>query len=107
MTDEVPRAEEIHRVACDGGRYTLTCSATGRVGIMRHSQPWVYYVAGASAIACLMAELDAARVVLAAARAVVHPDCPARDIVPRLERAIAEHDALVDDQQEPSAWTRL
>ncbi len=61
-------------------------------------RPWVTIHDGYNAIAAMMAELDAARVVLDVAR-LLGDDAPAP-----LKLALRRHAALVDDREPPSEW---
>lgn len=106
------------KVNVDSGKYTF-CHADGVVEILRHGKPWHAQHDASNAISSLMAELDAARVVLQAARRFakvflegedICASPPSRDeldaangIVAALER----HGALVDDREPPSEWCAL
>lgn len=83
------------------------------VDILRHGQPWITGLkTGVNAIYTMMAELDAARVVLVAARSLV--DLRGTDASPEainaalknLVASVEKHDRLVDDREPPSEWTR-
>lgn len=105
-----------HRVGVCGGKYTFVIpSGDYRVSILRYGELWYGPQAEASnALRSIMAELDAARVVLQAARAL----CDAFEKLPidaaqalamcgdapvALVRALALHGRLVDDCEPPSA----
>ncbi len=93
-----------HRVRVDSGKYTFVIPAGGtRVEILRHGEPWHVQEEAFNALHAIMCELDAARVVVAAARAL------ALDL-PQLEpmrTALRAHDGLVNDHEPPGAWTAL
>ncbi|HET9893169.1 MAG TPA: hypothetical protein VFQ42_22015 [Mycobacterium sp.] len=97
-------SKQEHRVSVDSGKYTFVISADDyRVNILRHGQPWIFNADGANALHSIMCELDAARVVVKAAR-----ECIAafgmRGYPSGLVDALELHDRLVDDSQPPSAW---
>lgn len=71
--------------------------------ILRHGWPWISIHDGTNALSAIMAELDAARVVVEAARNVcaeMHGDACVI-----LHAALNKHAALVDDNEPPSEWT--
>lgn len=92
------------RVSVDSGKYTFVIPADDyRVSILRYGEPWHGPQSEASnALFSMMAELDAARVVLQAARQAVNvPTLRRKEF---LQEALALHDRLVDDREPPSAW---
>ncbi|HVY79852.1 MAG TPA: hypothetical protein VG994_02630 [Steroidobacteraceae bacterium] len=82
------------RVRTDNGKYTFD-KRNAVIDILRHGEPWAQNVHNFNAIHSLMAELDAARVVIAAAR-------QSQD--PAVQAALRQHAALVDDREPPSEW---
>lgn len=87
-----------HVVRVDGGKYTFV-NRLGQIEILRHGEPWHEQTEAGNAIASIMAELDAARVVMAAARKAVRGG-----FVADMINALAKHDALVGDREPPSEW---
>lgn len=104
-----------HSVKVDNGKY-MFCHRDGwQMDVLRHGEPWVRNLDAPKAVASMMAELDAARVVLGAARALAKcmETMPMElasqlakyaDVV-GLVRALNRHSGLVDDNEPPSAWT--
>jgi hypothetical protein len=94
------------RIKVDSGKYTFVQSNSGRIDILRHDQPWIRDAGGANAIFNLMAELDAARLVLAAVReCIASSTAYARsDYAKTLGEALDAHARLVSDTQPPSSW---
>jgi hypothetical protein len=93
-----------HRVEVDGGTYTFVVPLDGyRVVILRHGEPWHEQDAASGAIRAMMCELDAARLVVAQARALVQDWRAGAQA--RLERVLQQHDALTYDCTPPSPWT--
>ena len=87
------------KIRVDNGKYTFVKSfETGTIQILRHGEPWHEQGDAFNALVSLMAELDAARVVLDAAR-LLSDDAPIE-----IKRALERHRALVDDREVPSAW---
>lgn len=105
-----------HTVSVDNGKYTFVSRLGFHVDVLRHGEPWVTEIDAPKAVMSLMAELDAARVVLAAARALADafskmPVAAIAEIAKcdsgagvGLVRALALHSRLVDDRTLPSAW---
>lgn len=93
-----------HRVSVEGGKYTFVVPADDyRVSILRHGEPWHGPQSEASnALLQIMMELDAARVVVQAARDAV--DAPTLRRKEFLQEALALHDRLTGDREPPSAW---
>lgn len=96
----------MHKVHVDHGKYTFI-NDLGRISIKRHGEEWVADVNGANAISSMMAELDAARVVLAAVRKTRDTSSRAWTSVPRIAEALALHGRLVGDTMNPSDWCQL
>lgn len=104
-----------HRVNVDNGKYTFVVLDGFKIHVWRGGKPWIEHADAPKAIHCLIAELDAARVVLQAARALAafFETMPlelatmlARHDEPvAIVRALARHGGLVDDREPPSAWT--
>lgn len=91
------------RVAVASGKYTFVQRETPpcTIDVLRHGEPWIENLAGGNgfnAIYSLLAELDAARVVLQAARDL-GDDAPVQ-----IKDALARHAGLVDDHEKPSPW---
>lgn len=100
-----------NQVFVDSGKYTFVNRGGWKIDILRYGERWVDNVDGPKAIHSMMAELDAARVALEAARkwkASFSLDAGPRTVATdqELMDAIAKHDRLVDDHQPPSYWTR-
>lgn len=93
-----------HTVSVDGGKYKFIARLGYVIDVDRHGETWVTGLDAPKAVASLMAELDAARVVLAAARRTV--DMHHEGIAPigSLRSALELHGRLVDDREPPSAW---
>lgn len=90
------------KIKTDNGKYTFTSDACV-IRILRHGEQWHEQEDASNAIASLMYELDAARVVLEVARNLcVDPSAPAP-----LRLALQRHDALVDDREPPSEWAAV
>lgn len=104
-----------HTVSVDGGKYKFIARLGYVIDVDRHGEAWVTGLDAPKAVASLMSELDAARVVLAAARTL----CDAFEKLPMaastalascgdapvgLVRAVALHGRLCDDREPPSAW---
>lgn len=107
-----------HRVSVDNGKYTFVVPADDyRVSILRYGEPWHGPQSEASnALHTIMYELDAARVVVQAARATVEAVRARRasgeEFDPRyfplaLADALAIHDRLTSDREPPSAWATV
>lgn len=99
-----------HRVRVDNGKYTFVVPADDyRVSILRYGKPWHGPQGEASnALHAAMYELDAARVVVQAARqwrsAMSRPMHEQADADQALNEALALHDRLTTDREPPSAW---
>jgi hypothetical protein len=96
-----------HRVEVENGKYTfIVPSNDDRVHILRHGEPWYQPEVGqpSHALHAIMCELDAARVVIQAARELVR-----RGTAPNsdefLVEALTKHAALTADHISPSLWT--
>lgn len=98
-----------HRVKVDNGKYEFIQRGGFKVDILRHRKPWVEDITASKAIGSMMAELDAARVVLEAARDFVfiaQVNGRGGEVL-ALVRALAAHDACVGDRQpKPTEWAR-
>jgi hypothetical protein len=95
MTDE-------HRIRVENGKYTFIERGGFRIDILRYGEPWVEDITASKAIGTLMAELDAARVVVQAVRR--HVETPVNGVPADVIAALHLHDRLVDDREPPSAW---
>lgn len=98
-----------HRIKVSEGKYEFVNRGACDIDVLRHGQSWIECIDGPNAIASLMYELDAARVVLEAARTYVAvetlngrgDDCKA------LARALETHDGCVGEHQpRPTSWAR-
>lgn len=90
-----------HEVRVDHGKYTFVIEDGYRVSVERGGERWVHFVEGSKAVHSMMCELDAARVVLAAALQLA-----GRGEAPMaLLDALQAHEALVNDREPPSTWT--
>jgi hypothetical protein len=97
---------EPHTVRVASGKYTFVKTTGDKpIQILRHDEPWHEQTDASNALASIMAELDAARVVLAEVRAILAMGMPV-NTRERLEHAIQRHAALVTDDEQPSAWCR-
>lgn len=98
-----------HTVRVASGKYTFINKQLS-VAIRRGGEHWHNQIEATNALRAMMAELDAARVVLEAARDVVNtPRGDTRQLVEMIDKiadAIARHDRLVDDREPPSEWTK-
>jgi hypothetical protein len=94
------------RIKVDSGKYTFVQSNSGRIAILRHDQSWIQNVDGANAIFSLMAELDAARLVLKAARECVASHVEGLSPIAGLRSALGVHSRLVSDTTPPSPWAK-
>lgn len=98
------------KVNVDGGKYTFVKAADGySVGILRHGEPWHEQSEATNAIFSAVYELDAARVVLQAARkwfadvaekSLEFNQMLLREVPSSVEivRALNAHDSLVGDR---------
>ncbi len=95
-----------HRVSVENGKYTFVVPADDyRVSILRYGEPWHGPQGEASnALHQIMMELDAARVVLEAARALVRRYEGGVAYPAILADALDLHDRLVSDRETPSPW---
>lgn len=88
-----------HTVRVNSGKYTFVREALS-IKVLRHGEPWHEQQDAFNALASIMYELDAARVVLAAARSLEkRGEAPAA-----LRQALRLHEALVSDSEHPSEW---
>jgi hypothetical protein len=88
-------------VRVDSGKYEFIAHRGGPIAIERYGEPWLTMHDGTKALVSIMCELDAARVVLEAARQL-------GDAAPiEIKRALEQHRALVGDREPPSKWTKL
>lgn len=97
-----------HIVRVDSGKYTFV-NRLGSIAILRHNEPWHEQDEAGNALASIMAELDAARVVLAAVREAVKDGRVAMGglrVAQELNAALAKHEALVSDAEPPSDWAK-
>lgn len=104
-----------HCVSVDNNKYTFV-SKDGRISILRYGKPWIEHheLQGPNALYSIMCELDAARVVLQAARNLADRfemmplpminTLVAYDEPVMLVRVLAQHDRLVTDHTPPSEW---
>ncbi len=93
-----------HRVKVDNGKYTFVAHQGTPCAILRHGEPWIDHVNAPNPIHAMMCELDAARVVVQAARANVK-QLNGRDVYPAWAvDALSRHDSLTADREPPSAW---
>lgn len=88
------------RVRVGNGKYTFVVDAL-EIEVLRHDEPWHRQAQAFNALLSLMVELDAARIVLKAARDL-------GDDAPReIKDALEHHHKLVDDFENPSPWVLL
>lgn len=95
-----------HRVKVENGKYEFIQRAGWKLDILRGGEPWAENVDCSKAIGSMMAELDAARVVLEAARRAVSIATEGLTPSGGLTSAIERYDRLVDDREPPSDWTK-
>jgi hypothetical protein len=96
-----------HRVEVENGKYTFVVpSDEARVHILRHGESWYTPEVGqpSHALHAIMCELDAARVVIQAARELI-TNRTTPDSDERLVEALTKHAALTVDHTPPSPWT--
>lgn len=99
-----------HEVRIEGGKFTFIAPAdhpTVRVIDRIEPDPWVYFVDKALAVLAMMRALDAARVVVQAARKLVEQHMPQPEeckVLAPLAAALLLHDSLTSDREPPSAW---
>lgn len=88
------------------GKYTFRKDGKGGIEVLRYDEAWHQQTQAANAISSLMYELDAARVVLAAARALVAEYTANGEIkaMGELVASLEQHARLVTDQEPPSEW---
>jgi hypothetical protein len=91
------------KINVSSGKYTFVQRHVLYIDVLRGGDTWVTDLEASNAINAMMCELDAARVVLAAARQLIlETGC---DWGP-IGQALKKHDALVDDHEQPSEWTK-
>lgn len=105
-----------HRVRVENGKYELILSDGWKLDILRGNEPWVENITASKCLHGVMCELDAARVVLGAARALAKcmetmpmelaKQLAKYDDVVGLVRALTRHSGLVDDNEPPSVWAK-
>lgn len=94
------------KINVDDGKYTFQTAEDGcGVDVLRYGKPWIESATGSNAIHAMMYELDAARLVVQAARQIVDPEGDIADVVEFLRAALKRHSRLVDDRELPSEWT--
>lgn len=90
-----------YTVRVSNGKYTFVVdSENTEIEVLRHGEAWVRFVTGFNALHAIMAELDAARVLIATARSLAKRN----EAPPELYKALMLHNALVDDREHPSEW---
>lgn len=96
-----------HRVRVDGGKYEFVHHGGWKLDVRRHGEQWVENLDAPKAVTSMMYELDAARVVLSAVRAVYARlgEAGAFQLPPSIIDALHKHASLVDDNEPPSEWT--
>ena len=98
-----------HKVKVDNGKYEFVMVDGWDLKVLRHGEPWIAQIEGSKAIHSLMAELDAARVVLKTVRDFITDRKQVGDSsypVNTFEDALKIHDGLVYDHELPSPWAR-
>lgn len=88
------------RIRISNGKYEFVKDNL-TIKILRGGQPWHEQSEAFNAITSMMAELDAARVVVTAAREIFRGVPGSQGTI---ARALKQHDALVDDIEPPSEW---
>jgi len=96
------------RVSVDGGKFTFVIpSGDYRVSILRYGESWHPPQTEAwTALHSIMAELDAARVVLRAVRTAIAMRNEG-EVIGVLCDALEHHDGLVSDREPPSSWAGM
>lgn len=93
-----------HRVSVDNGKYTFVIPANDyHFSVLRYGEPW-HSPQTEAAIEAMMCELDAARVVVAAAREAIKNRCEGLMPSGAIEQALERHDRLVSSNDGPSEW---
>src|SRR5678815_795677 len=93
-----------HIIKVDNGKYTFVLNDGWVLDVLRHGEPWVTNLDAPKAVQSMMAALDAARVVVEAARATVKRYENNVSVPGMLADALDLHDRLVDDRELPSSW---
>lgn len=97
-----------HRVSIDNGKYTFVIPDDDcRWTVFRDGDvvPWQGpHWQAFNAVQAMMFELDAARVVVAAARAALKIRCEGLMPSGAVEQALERHDRLVSSNDGPSEW---
>lgn len=88
-----------HRVRVDNGKYEFVMRDGNDFDIIAYDPS----APARDAVHAMMCDLDAARVVVQAARKCVEADFPP-SLPAGLAAALALHDRLTDDREPPSAW---
>jgi len=100
----------IHRINVENGKYTFNFDGTKTLYVFSDGAPLVTVSdMPPNAIGSIMAELDAARVVLQAARSIPAADSSPSEIIAffdRMRDAVTKHNHLCDDRELPSDWTK-
>lgn len=102
-----PNTPPPHTVRVDSGKYTFVKRLDKTaIEILRHGEPWHEQSNAFNALASIMAELDAARVVVTAARSLLshEPIDVQASRGSTLAIAFIAHRSLVDDREPPSDW---
>ena len=87
---------EPHIVRVDNGKYTFVSDGL-TIKILRYGDPWHEQQDAFNALHSIMCQLDAARVIVQAAKSLVDPPAV-------IAHALRLHDALVEDNERPSDW---
>lgn len=91
-----------HVVRVENGKFSFVRQRL-TIDVLRNGESWINFQGGGTpAIMSLMAELDAARVVLEAVRKLARES----GVPVELKLALERHLALVDDLEPPSEWTK-
>jgi hypothetical protein len=88
----------MNRINVENGKYTFV-KHDQFIEILRHGEQWHKQSFAYAALVGIMAELDAARVVLRAAREL-GDDTPSE-----IKNALDQHGKLIGDRELPSKWT--
>lgn len=95
------------KINVDSGKYTFVKQNGFYIDVLRHGEEWVRDIGATNAITSLMCELDAARVVMSAVRAIITtPGITFMEMSRQLVQAVEKHDSLVSDREPPSEWSR-
>lgn len=111
VVDKFPNPDALR---VNGGKYTFVIRhETQTIEILRYGEAWHEQRDAFNALTGIVRELDAARVVLSVVRferfarfTHANYDDNIVAMLGRIDKAIAQHGALVDDTEPPTAWSQ-